>query len=99
MYYNRHETVSMSRDDLYEHVWSKAASRLANDWGISDVAIAKLCKKHGVPKPPLGYWSRIKHGQKIRRPRLPKLADERLQVVRFQRWGSPEDRIVHDSET
>lgn len=89
----------MSRNDLYRKVWSKSAVQLAKDWGISDVAIAKLCKKHNVPKPPLGYWARIQHGQKIRRPVLPKADDERLEVVRFQRYETSQDRPVQDPET
>lgn len=55
MYFNRSETVTLSRGDLYAKVWAKSAVQLAKEFGISDVAIAKLCKKHRVPKPPLGY--------------------------------------------
>ena len=86
MFTHGFETVTMSRNDLYRKIWLKSAVQLAKDWGISDVAIAKLCKKHNVPKPPLGYWARIQHGRKIRRPALPKAVDERQEVVRFQRY-------------
>lgn len=99
MHFYRSETVSLTRDDLYKRVWEKSTVQLAKVLGISDVAIAKLCKKHRVPKPPLGYWARVQHGQKVRRPPLPKLDEKELQIVRFQRWDSPEDQVVHDVET
>jgi hypothetical protein len=40
--------------------------------GISDVALAKICRKLDVPRPPCGYWQQLEHGQKPRRARLPK---------------------------
>lgn len=45
---------------------------LAREFGVSDVAVAKVCKKLDVPRPPRGYWARIEAGQKPRRPALPK---------------------------
>ena len=98
MYFNRGEIVELTRESLYDKVWAKSAVQLAKELGISDVAIAKMCKKHHVPKPPLGYWARIQHGQKVRRPALPKLNKDESEVVRFQRWQSPEDKLALNSE-
>ena len=30
---------------------------VAKFYGVSDVAVAKRCKKLGVEKPPRGYWN------------------------------------------
>jgi hypothetical protein len=43
---------------------------LAQRYGISDVALKKRCKKHGIPTPGLGYWARVAAGQKMKRPAL-----------------------------
>jgi hypothetical protein len=56
---------------------------LAKKYGISDVAIAKICRRHRIPKPPLGYWARVQHGQKVSRKPLPAIADPGLEVVRI----------------
>lgn len=53
----------LSREDLYELVWSKPMAELAKDFGMSDVALAKRCRKIGVPVPGRGYWTRIAAGQ------------------------------------
>jgi hypothetical protein len=47
--------LTLSREDLYELVWSKPIVELAKDFGISDVAFAKRCRKLGVPVPGRGY--------------------------------------------
>jgi hypothetical protein len=64
--------MTLSREDLYELVWSKPMSELAKDFGISDVALAKRCKRLGIPVPGRGYWARIDAGQTPYRPKLPK---------------------------
>jgi len=46
--------------------------KLAKEFGVSDVAIAKMCKRLDVPKPPLGYWRRVETGQKKKIPALAK---------------------------
>lgn len=63
--------VTITRKDLYEKVWGSPTTELSEVLGISDVAIAKLCKKLNVPKPPRGYWEKIKYGHRVSRPPLP----------------------------
>jgi hypothetical protein len=65
------ERLTLSREDLYELAWSKPISELAKDFGISDVGLAKRCRRLGVPLPGRGYWARIDAGQKPYRPKLP----------------------------
>lgn len=52
------------REELYERVWTTPMYRLAKKFGFSDVGLAKLCEKHNIPRPELGYWRRIELGQK-----------------------------------
>ncbi len=40
-------------------------------YGLSDVGLAKVCKRHDIPRPPVGYWAKVEHGKKVRRPKLP----------------------------
>lgn len=69
----KQEHVELTRDELYEQVWSKPVSHLAKDYGISDVGLSKICRKHNIPTPPLGYWSKVKAGKKVRKKPLPAL--------------------------
>jgi hypothetical protein len=70
------EPLTLSREDLYELAWSKPLSTLAKDFGISDVALAKRCKRLGIPVPGRGYWARVDAGQTPHRPKLPRREDQ-----------------------
>lgn len=65
------DDITLTREALYDLVWSKPMSKLAPEFGISDVALTKRCKRLGIPYPGLGYWARLAAGQKIKRPKLP----------------------------
>ena len=43
---------------------------LAKTYGLSDVGLRKICVKHGIPTPPLGYWAKVAAGKKIEQPTL-----------------------------
>ncbi len=45
---------------LYEEVWAKPVVDVAVQYGVSDVAIHKICKSLNVPVPPRGYWAKLK---------------------------------------
>lgn len=63
-------TLRLTREQLYELVWSEAMSRLCKAIGISDVAIAKHCRKADVPIPERGYLNKLHAGQKVSRTPL-----------------------------
>jgi hypothetical protein len=63
--------LEISREDLYELVWSKPMLELARDFKISDVGLARRCRRLGIPVPGRGYWARLDAGQKPHRPKLP----------------------------
>ena len=72
----KRETVEFDREKLYEEVWTTPMSRLAPQYGLSDVGLAKVCKRLKVPRPPQGYWVKKQYGKKLpKRPPLPALAE------------------------
>ncbi len=60
-----------NREKLYEEVWTKPVVQVALQYGVSDVAIHKICKSLNVPSPPRGYWAKIRTGEKMKKPPLP----------------------------
>ncbi len=61
----------MTRTALYRRVWSEPMSKLAGEFGISDVGLAKVCRKHSIPCPSRGYWAKKAHGQDVTDVPLP----------------------------
>ena len=54
----------LSRRSLYDLVWSQPMRVLCTRFGISDVALAKTCKRAMIPTPERGYWARKEAGKK-----------------------------------
>jgi hypothetical protein len=52
-----------NRDSLYEEVWATPMAKLAMQYGISDVGLAKVCRKLAIPVPGRGYWAKKEAGQ------------------------------------
>lgn len=61
----------LSRQQLYEEIWAEPVHAVAARYGISDVGLAKLCRRHRIPVPGRGYWQQVRAGQRMRRPQLP----------------------------
>lgn len=47
-------------------------THLAKEFAISDVALHKICRKHGIPNPPLGWWAKKAAGKQVKQTPLPK---------------------------
>jgi hypothetical protein len=43
------EAVKLTREDLYERVLAEPMSKLAQHYGLSDVGLAKTCKRLRYP--------------------------------------------------
>lgn len=69
-------TRTITRKQLYDKVWSTPMITIAKEFGLSDVGMAKLCRRHEIPRPPRGYWARVEHGQKPPQPELPRPEDD-----------------------
>lgn len=67
-----YKTIRFERQQLYEQVWAKPMTILAQEYGLSDVGLRKICKRLNIPLPPQGYHLRTHKGQ---RPPLPPAKD------------------------
>jgi len=70
------ETTKVSRQVLYKRIWSEPVTRLAKEFGLSDVGFAKLCKRNDIPRPPRGFWARKAVGQKVTDVPLPRANED-----------------------
>ena len=64
-------TVKISREELYRRVWESPVTHIAKEFDISDVGLSKMCRRHAIPLPPMGYWTKLKHGKAVPKPPLP----------------------------
>ena len=83
---------NLSREELFALVWAKPTREIGKELGVSDVAVAKLCTRLQVPKPPRGYWARVQAGKTPRRPPLGAFREEidrkRREAIRVRAVGN-----------
>jgi len=65
------QQIIFDRETLYAEVWKEPVSTVAKRYRLSDVALRKICKKLGVPVPPLGYWAKLAAGRTLPIAALP----------------------------
>lgn len=69
--------LPVTREALYEEVWSAPATIVSPRYGLSDAGLLKVCKRLQIPVPGRGYWARVQAGRSVRKPPLPALASGR----------------------
>lgn len=53
----------LTREQLEELVWSKPRLVIGKDFGVSDNAVTKKCKKLGIKTPKAGFWRQVEVGK------------------------------------
>ncbi len=72
---------TLTREALYDLVWSEPGTHVARRFGVSDVAVAKWCRRTGVPRPPAGYWARLRAGRAASKASLPALRADQEDAI------------------
>lgn len=65
------EKIILTRQELYELVWSEPLSRLAKTYRISDNGLRKICKRLSIPIPANGFWQKKRYGKPVVLIKLP----------------------------
>lgn len=83
------EPFHLTREQIYAAVWSEPMRDAAKQFGISDVALGKICEKLAVPRPRQGFWLRKSVGQEPAKKPLPAPAPGTPTTHKGQRWRDP----------
>jgi hypothetical protein len=74
--------ITLHRDALYKEVWEIPMRQLAKQYDMSDVGLAKICRKMDIPTPPRGYWAKHTNGQAVKKTPLRPLTESgRAQII------------------
>lgn len=82
------KSVKLTRQQLHQEVWKTPIHRLSEKYGLSDVGLAKACKRMDIPRPPRGYWRKKETGLEVHRAPLPKPKEGTQLEIEFD----PSDR-------
>src|ERR1051326_3790242 len=81
------EPIVITREALYERVWSEPISEIAAEFGQSGRGLAKLCARYDIPVPPRGWWAKKAAGHDVPRPPLP--ASRQPKPITVERHAAP----------
>ncbi len=91
------EYQRLSRQEMYDLVWSVPASKLRERFGLSGRGLAKLCERHDIPVPERGWWAKTAAGQDVEKTPLGPAKNPYLETIQlyvredFRHWLSPEE--------
>ena len=72
------ELIEVTRQELYDLVWSMPLARVAAKLGMAHATTKKLCQESVIPLPPPGYWRQSPVTRESNRTPLPAAGPERI---------------------
>ena len=92
------------RQDLFDLVWSEPTRTIAKRLGISDVGLAKACRRADLLLPPRAYWAKLADGKTVKKPQLPRRGpgmSDRIVLGRDRwSWGpDPVDLLINQGSS
>ncbi len=79
----------VNRNSLYAEIWADPVTIVAQRYGLSDVGLAKICRKLSIPLPSRGYRAKVKAGRVMKKIPLPKLEPKQAATISLKKL-SPE---------
>jgi hypothetical protein len=84
------DAIQVTRQELYDQVWSTPVSRLCRTYGFSDVGLANICDDWDIPRPTRGYWAKKRNGKRVAKKKL-KTIEEGNPVIFWYKPGPPQE--------
>src|SRR5688572_19124977 len=96
------EYQRLTRQEMYDLVWSVPTSKLSERFGLSGRGLAKLCERHDIPVPERGWWAKTAAGQNVERAPLRPATNPYLETIQlyvredFRHWMSAEELAMFE---
>jgi hypothetical protein len=75
---------TLTRRELYDLVWTTPMSKLAQDLGISDVGLKKVCNRRRAPTPGRGYWAQLEASEDPKKVLFTEISDAALNRIKIR---------------
>lgn len=89
-------SIKITREELYEKVWSVPLSQLCKEYNLSDNGLRKICIKQDIPLPISGYWSKVRFGKIVTKTKLPE-KDETNIIIEVKPFEDKSSENFRDS--
>lgn len=83
--------IRLTRSELHQKVWAAPIKKVAQELGISASSLANACRKHTIPLPSSGHWTKVELGHKITpTPLIPEPGGKEAVQIHIRERLSPE---------
>lgn len=69
------DLLNLSREELFEMVWTESVNSITKEFLVSPVSFRKICEDNQIPLLGKGYWSKVCFNKAPDRPKLPECSD------------------------
>lgn len=88
----------IDRESLYLEVWADPVTVVAQRYGLSDVGLAKICRRLSIPLPSRGYWAKVKAGRVMKKIPLPKLEPKQAATISLKKLSPEVVQAKHEAK-
>ena len=81
---SRKPLQTFTRDALFKLVWSESTRTLSRRLGMSDVGLAKACRRANIPTPDRSYWARVPRDKSAKKTLLPPMETGAATMIKFR---------------
>ena len=78
------DSIRLTRQELYDRMWTTPAWKLGPELGMSGRGLAKLCLREGIPVPNRGYWAKKEFGWSPTQAKLPARMAGQSESITFE---------------
>src|SRR5271166_2293437 len=83
--------IRLTRSELHQKVWAAPIKTVAQELGIPASSLANACRKHAIPLPSSGHWTKVELGHKITpTPLTPEPGGKEVVQIHIRERLSPE---------
>ena len=88
------EGKTISRQALYDEVWTDSARKVAEKYEITYSRFLKICKDNNIPIPPSGYWTKLSFNKPVQKTPLPDSKIETIQLIPERERPKDTDKVI-----
>jgi hypothetical protein len=92
------DSIRLTRQELYDRVWSTPAWKLGPELGLSGRGLAKRCAREGIPVPNRGYWAKKEFGWTPTPAKLPARKPDQSETIEFALFRSDASLEVENAK-
>lgn len=88
------EGKTISRQALYDEIWTDSARKVAEKYEITYSRFLKICKDNNIPVPPSGYRVKLSYNKPVQKSPLPDSKIDVIELIPEKERQKDTDKVI-----